>query len=279
MQPHLRPLDTGEILDGAVQLYRRHPAAYALAGVLPMLPVLAAWACLGLAAWNGASFGEDPVGSLLMPALFVGWPFATLARVVAIRMTDDALMGRPVRPQWRAALRRMPAALWASGMTTIGVFLPAVATAMLIGVIVRSGGRFAGEAIVALYVLGWAAAAVLASRCTTMLPAVVLERIGGDAGRHRSLALSRGSRRKVAAVWTTTFLFSWLPWIAVAGVLRAAGSSLEGVQMIAWMGLSHAAAALVVPAAAAARTLLFADLRVRAEALDVRVLAEQLSVA
>lgn len=278
MQPHLRPLDTGEILDGAVQLYRRHPAAYALAGLLPMLPLLAVWGWIGVRAWNGAEYGEEQVSELFLLALYGGWPSATLARVLAIRMTDDALMGRPVRPAWSAALRRMPAALWASALTNVGIFLPAFAASMVFGVLMMSRGGGALLPFV-VYALGWIGTAVLAARCTTMLPAVVLERIGGDAARGRSLALSRGSWRKVAAVWTATFLFSWLPWLAVGGLMRAGGSSLQGVQMIVWMALSHGAAALVVPAFAAARTLLFTDLRIRAEALDVRVLAEQLSGA
>jgi hypothetical protein len=31
-------MDAGEILDGALSPYRRHPRAFALAGVLPLLP-------------------------------------------------------------------------------------------------------------------------------------------------------------------------------------------------------------------------------------------------
>jgi hypothetical protein len=278
MQPHLRPLDTGEILDGAFHLYRRHPAAYALAGLLPMLPMLAVWAWLGVGAGKGMEYGEDQVTQLFMLALYGGWPSATLARVIAVRMTDDALMGRPVRPGWGAALRRMPAALWASGLTSVVIFLPALGTTGVMSVVLRSG-EMPPIMFYVFYVLGWIGAVLLAARYTAMLPAVVLERVSGDTARRRSLALSRGRWRKVTAVWTTTFLFSWLPWLAVAGVMSAAGSSLEGLGMIACFGLSQAAAALVFPLAAAARTLLFADLRIRAEGLDVRVLTEQLAGA
>jgi hypothetical protein len=41
MQPHLRPTDAGEILDGAVSLYRRHRGAFVPAGAL-MAPRVAA---------------------------------------------------------------------------------------------------------------------------------------------------------------------------------------------------------------------------------------------
>jgi hypothetical protein len=38
MLPHLRPLDTGEILDGAFRLYRKHFRAFLAAGLLPLSP-------------------------------------------------------------------------------------------------------------------------------------------------------------------------------------------------------------------------------------------------
>lgn len=42
MLPHLRPLDTGEILDGAFQLYRLHFRVFLGAALLPLSPLLLA---------------------------------------------------------------------------------------------------------------------------------------------------------------------------------------------------------------------------------------------
>jgi len=51
MQPHLRPTDAGEILDGAFTPYRRHPRAFTRARGLP-LPAAGAW--------RGGAYGEAP---------------------------------------------------------------------------------------------------------------------------------------------------------------------------------------------------------------------------
>lgn len=278
MQPHLRPLDAGEILDGAFRLFRRHPAAFALAGALPLLPLLSLWGWMAYGAGRLGWFHDPEAGVLLtMLALAGGWVPATLSRAAAIRLADDALMGRPVRAgaALRAALRRIPAALWASGFGNLLVAVPFAAAVNLMGRIGEGGAAFW-----ALYVLAWLLPAALAALWFGTLPAVVLERTGGHAGRARSRALALAAPGRVAAVWSVTFLFAWLPWVVTALLMVMSGRALEGgAEIAAWLGACLAAGAVTTPLVAVARTLLFTDLRVRAEALDVRVLADRLAAA
>lgn len=272
-------MDAGEILDGAFTLYRRHPRAFTLAGVLPMLPLLAVWVWLAVDAWAGGDYGEAQADGLLALALFGGWLPATLARAAAVRMADDAQMGRPVhlRAALREAVRRLPAALWAGGGTSLLVALPLFAGTALLSALAWGG---MGAAYWTTALLMWLTPAALAAPWFGTLPAVVLEDARGNGARMRSWTLTRAAPGKVAAVWGVTFLLAWLPWVGTGALLVATDTGLaNGTQVVIWLGLCQAAGAVTVPLVAAARTLLFNDLRVRAEALDVRVLAERLAVA
>ena len=272
-------MDTGEILDGAFTLYRRHPGAFLLAGALPLLPLLAAWGWLAVDAWRGGAYGEAQADGLLALALLGGWLPATLTRAAVIRMADDAQMGRAVRP--RSALgdsvRALPAALRAGGVTSGLVALPLCAGMALLSALAWGG---MGAAYWVTFLLMWLTPAALAAPWFGTLPAVVLEGAGGHAARMRSWTLTRAAPGTVAAVWGVTFLLAWLPWVATGALLVATGAGLaNGTQVVLWLGLCQAAGAVSVPLVAAARTLLFNDLRVRAEPLDVRLLTERLAAA
>lgn len=278
MQPHLRPLDTGEILDGAFRLCRRHAGAFLLAGALPMLPLLAVWG------WtlNDAAAGRisrDGVVEVAVLALLAGWIPAALSRAAVVRMADDAQMGRPVRAG-RAlllALRRSPAVLWATFFAALLIALPLWAGFALAGGLEGAGAvSLTWTAIVGT--LG--AVAVLSAGWSGMLPALVLERKGPVEGLGRAWQLARAAPGKVAAVWAVGWTFCGMAWLlAMLAVALTVDRMNSPVGSALWIGLTQATGVLTVPLVAAARTLLFNDLRVRAEALDVRVLTERLAVA
>ncbi len=272
-------MDAGEILDGAFSLYRRHRGAFVLAGAVPLLPLLAAWGWLAVDAWRGGHYGDAQADGLLALALLGGWLPATLTRAAVIRMAADAQLGRPVHPRaaFAEGLRRLPAALWTGGLTNLLVALPLYAGMALLAALAWSG---MGAAYWVTALLMWLTPAALAAPWFGTLPAVVLEGAGGHGARMRSWALTRAAPGTVATVWAVTFLLAWLPWAASGTLLVATGAGLDnGTQVVLWLAMCQAAGALTVPLVAAARTLLFNDLRVRAEALDVRVLAERLAAA
>jgi hypothetical protein len=272
-------MDAGELLDGAFRLYRRHPRAFALAGLLPVLPLVSVWAWLAGRAWGGGTIDDTHTDALLALAVVGGWLSATLTRGAVARMTDDAQMGRPVRPRaaLRHALRRYPAALLAGGVTGTLVALPLLAGLAMLAAVAPSGWAAAYWLTSALM---WLTPAALAAPWFGTLPAVVLEGRGGHGARLRSWRLTRAAPGTVGLVWCVTVLLQWLPWVATGALLVATGAALEnGVEVVVWLGLCQAANAATVPLVAAARTLLFNDLRVRAEALDVRIATERLAPA
>jgi len=284
MLPHLRPLDTGEILDGAFQLYRRHFRAFLAAGALPLSPLLAFWAWTAWQTWQGFPLDREIASGLSVLQVLTGWLPGVLTRGMVIRMTDDAQMGRPVRaaPALGAALRRLPVLLWASGLTNVMIALPlllgsAVVTGLLVG---PATGDAVALVTLTFYLLFALCSAGLAAAWSGTLPAVMLERTSGTAGRGRSWTLARGGVGKVLAVWTVGVVLVWLPWVAVEALLALFTPSTEaGLAFAVSALLCQASAVFSVPLVAAARTLLFNDLRVRVEALDVRLLTDRLAVA
>jgi hypothetical protein len=272
-------MDTGEILDGAFRLYRLHFRAFLAAGLLPMSPLLAFWAFVLWQTWSGVPLDAaraDGLNALLMGG---GWLPALLTRGVVMRMADDTQAGRAVdgRAALSAALRRFPALLWASAMTGILITLPLFLGSALATRVLAPAGT---AVLLTCYVMLGLGSAALAAAWFGTLPAVMLERVSGAGGRVRSWTLARGAVGKVAAVWTVGLVLVWLPWVAVEALLGFFTDSTEvGMAYAVSALLCQASGAVSVPLVAAARTLLFNDLRVRVEALDVRLLAERLAPA
>lgn len=274
-------MDTGEILDGAFRLYRLHFRAFLAAGLLPLSPLLLFWAYVVWQTAGGVPLDEEEATGLSVLLMFAGWLPALLTRGMVIRMTDDAQTGRPVdgRAAFVASLRRFPALLWASGMTNVIILLPFSLGSALVTALFPAASSDPGVLLV-LYALFALCSAALAAAWSGTLPAVMLERTSGNAGRGRSWTLSGAGLGKVAAVWTVGVVLVWLPWVAVEAMLAFFTDSTDAGMAFAISSLlCQASAVLSVPLVAAARTLLFNDLRVRREALDVRLLAERLAPA
>lgn len=281
MLPHLRPMDTGEILDGAFRLYRLHFRAFLAAGLLPLSPLLLFWASIVWQTWNGVPLDEERANGLTTLLMLAGWLPALLTRGMVIRMADDAQTGRPVdgRAALGAALRRFPVLLWASALTNVMISLPFLLGSVLLARL--TGGGDADPVVLIGFALLFALfSAALAAAWFGTLPAVMLERTSGNAGRGRSWTLSAGGVAKVAAVWAIGLVLVWLPWVAVEALLAFFTDSTDSGMAFALSGLLCQASAVVsVPLVSAARTLLFNDLRVRVEALDVRLMTERLASA
>jgi hypothetical protein len=274
-------MDTGEIMDGAFQLYRRHFRAFLAAGALPLAPMLAFWAWVVWNTWRGVPLDADRATAFTTLQVLGGWLCGVLTRGAAVRMADDAQMGRPVRARAALAhaLRRYPVLLWASGLTNA-----LVALVFTLGSSAATAAAMdrpaANAALLACYAGSALCAAGLAAAWFGTLPAVMLEGTSGNAGRGRSWRLSRRGVGRVMAVWALGFALVWLPWVAVEALLTSfVEHTATGLPFAVSALLCQATGIVSLPLVSAARTLLFNDLRVRTEALDVRLLAERLAPA
>lgn len=279
MPPALRPLSFGEILDGAFALYRRHFVVLYSTALLPALPL----ALLGAVAAYGLARGG---GWPLVLAMVTLGPGCACAGWGALqRQVSCALLNQPVtvRDGYAAGLRAAPA-LWVQGLTLLVAwffftFLSALgvgASAMAVGAL----GVF-GAVLAFLIWLGGIGAGQLAFFALTFAApaAVVLEGRGPFAALNRSMELGRGALPRAMGLIGVCGVIMLLPILATAAASGIVTLEPSGTQIAVQQAANLLIGTLTVPFLSATLTLLYYDRRVREEALDVQLLAEQLSAA
>ncbi len=246
----LRPLSTGEILDGSLALLRRHFGLFFSIAV----------ACQGLPAAldvyvDLSGGGEAHPGLALLERLLsaVGKLFVTGATVRAV---SGAYLGRA--PRLGEALRFAGGKFGVIfGATLASGFLAGLATLALVvpGIVVFCGYSVVGQV-----------AALEQLRSST-------EALG------RSWALTKGFKRKALVLWvvSVTLLVALVFGAAAVGGVAAGlgGGGLEAasVVLLAIMML------FFYPLLTCVFTLFYYDLRVRKEGFDLEILGGQLGIA
>lgn len=292
----LRPLGVGELLDGAISCIRRNPAITLLIGaavalVTQVLNVLAIYPFLpdASAIEPDATFGEvmRELSGFLSANLFVGL-LAWLAGVVATGMltvlVSRQVIGRPstLGEVWTATRPRLLRLIGLAAVQPIifalillagvapGLALASTGAGIALGV--GGGGLAAFVVIVYLYV-SFAVAA----------PALMLEKQPVFRSLGRSHHLVRGKWWRVLGITLlatiiTTFVAGIIstPFQLVGGgftVLtdpNAAGNPSLLALMIGAIG-GVLGSMITLPFSAAITVLLYVDLRIRKEALDIEL--------
>jgi len=295
----LRPLQFGDILDGAVKAVRFNPKSMVGMSVLVLAVFLVPSAALGIGATHLTArvvgrYGPEAeaflgIPSTLIQSMFTGLATALLSGLL-IYVVGQAVLGhKPDLSQtWRSTRGRLPslvALLIASGLFSL------VSTALLIGpgvLLLVNDNNSAGAALLLLGVLCTVVVAVYVStKISLAAPAIVLEGHGVFAGLRRSFALTKGA----AAFWRILGItlaagilaaivgaMLGMPFTIVGvAIATMAGQDTEGSQMVATF-VSHLSAllsgAITTPFVAAVTGLLYIDRRMRLEALDVVLIRE-----
>lgn len=252
----IRPLGVGELLDGAVRLVRATPAAafaiglpFALARTVVTLLVQAGTLHAAGAQWWGLL---ALVGSTGL--------FGTMRTGLLTPVYTATITGRPV-----TAVRTRPG-VGASAMSLLGL-------ALLVTV-----GEIAG--LVLLVVGGlwlWGVWSVAA-------PAAASERLGPLTALRRSFALARGMFWRAWGLRALGFLVTYvisalltIPFEALAGYLSGTdplriatdGISHPGVYLGVLAVGTLVAATVAGPISSAVDVLIYTDLRMRGEGLDI----------
>lgn len=298
----LRPLGIGEILDGAVTTMRTHWRT--VLGICLALAVLTELVVVLLQGFylDNTAVLDDPSatpeetlraagGSMLNSSvvLLVTAVAAIAATALLTPVMSRSVLGRPVtageiardvRPQ----LPRL------CGLTLL---LPLIGAAIigvgtLPGILVALGGATAGGA--ALAVLGGMAASVLATwvvvRFSLAPPALMLEKQSIRKAFARSAKLVSGSWWRVFGIQLLARLIAGIigsviavPFTVLAGVLtgNGIGNFLDGTADLGWSFLVISGiggvigSTLTLPLTAGVTSLLYIDLRIRREALDLEL--------
>lgn len=215
-----RPLGFGEILDGAIQFYRRDFGLYyliALVGALPgyvMLLVLGT-PSTGIDAGGNPDFsGVGLDGLIVFVAMAVSW-VGTLAVAVAMRAR---LEGAPTSLEraYRGVVGPFPSA---AGGHLLALLLAAVLGFVLTMAVMFLAvlGAAAGPTgiLVVLVPLGILAALLLStvwfSSTFAIFPAVLIEGRHAAAALSRSFQLARGARLRVVGIMLVVFIIQMAP--------------------------------------------------------------------
>jgi Membrane domain of glycerophosphoryl diester phosphodiesterase len=303
----LRPVAVGEILDGAFTSIRRNPkATIGIAAIVltisAVITTVLEYTLLRQPALNSPSqtLTAAQAGQLLGAVGIAALVAIVLAVFVQLVLTGvlTAVIGRSVLGHqitageaWQIARPRLPALLGASVLAFLAVIGPWLALGLVIAVLAVAHAP--GGLIALVGVAGFIAALIfdvlLYVRLSMSAPAVVLERQRPAAALRRSWRLVRGSFWRVFGILLLTAVIVLiaasvlrLPFSIVSGVFSSGGSSVNplgtGLIMAGHPGLlsliiaaigSIIAGAITQPVSAGVNVLLYVDLRMRREGLDL----------
>jgi len=297
----LRPIAVGEILDGAFTSIRRNPKAtlgiaavvLTISGVITTALEFLFLSRLSLSTGTGRTPTSAQVASTLAVVVPSGLTAVVLAFIVQILLTGllTAVIGRSVLGHrisageaWHIALPRLPALLGTTllaGLAYIGPWAGLIIVLIVLGI-----GGAPAAAVVVVAVFGGIASLVLDAWFWAMFSmsaaTVVLERLGPGQALARSWRLVRSSFWRVFGI----LLLASLIVLVASSVLRipftvisaafSSGSaplgqairpSLAGLVIGAIGGII--AGAITQPIWAGVTVLLYVDLRMRREGLDL----------
>jgi hypothetical protein len=305
----LRPMGVGEILSGAFTSIRRNPLATLGLSAILLTVYGAASAAFSLAlrrvaedmnVQSGQTLTHAQLRHLLFDVFAIlvpsGLAIVALAFIIQIILTGllTVVIGRGVLGRrvsmgeaWRLALPRLPAILGAIVLTALCVLGPLAVVAVLVVVLVLAH-VYAGAVVVGI--LGGIAAFCVVVWFSVMFslaaPAVVLERQGPASALGRSWRLVRGTFWRVFGI----LLLAEIIVAVVSGVLQVpftlaetfAGGSAGLFGLGGTPGATPGVAAVIIgavgsivagavsrPVSAGVTVLLYLDLRMRKEGLDL----------
>ena len=303
----LRPLGLGEILDGAVQTMRHNPrvmfglsalvagVAAVVSSVLLLVgvPQLLAAADLADTASSGGSVDTSQVASavggsvvtLLVPAALQSLALAVLNGILIIAVSDAVIGRRPTagdvlrRVRWSGVGRLLLLTVVTFALSVVVVAVVAVPVALLYVVAVPAGVVATLVGLPLLVVVG----VVLFTKLAFAAPSLLLEELGVVAALRRSWRLVTGSFWRVFGILLLSAAIAWaassllqLPFSLLgqlAGLAAAGADPSETTQFVVATLIGNLGSvlgsAVVAPFTAGVTSLLYIDLRIRREGLDV----------
>jgi len=298
----LRPLAVGEILSGAFTSVRQNPAAtLGLSAILlTCYGVVSAAISLALRGTVGHNLNINSgqnltqtqvfdIFAIVLPSLVAVAALAFFTEIILTGLLTVVIgrgvLGRKVSmgEAWRIALPRLPAILGATLLIALCILAPWAAVAVLVVILALAGVAVAAVlvgvlgGIAALYVTIW-----FPVMFSLAAPAVVLERQGPARALSRSWRLVRRSFWRVFWILLLTGLIVLIasavlriPFSLItslvggsAGFFGLAGTATVAGVIIGAVG-GIVAGAVTRPISAGVTVLLYLDLRMRKEGLDL----------
>ena len=260
----LRPLGVGETLDTAMGVYRRGAIQLWQAVAIVVIPLefvelLLRRASLGSDVFvhNGTLYTNSLSGStgglgITLLILLIGILAQLLATGVVFKLVLDGYLGRPtdISESFAFASGKVLSLLWLS---------------ILIGVL-----TFVGLILIVIPGIWFLVSSSVA------IPVLMMEGLGGFGAIRRSFDLVRGrwwaTLGRLVAAFILVIVAEFVIGLITGGVTAALGVSNLTLFLIVNAILAALVTILVSPFTAAVLTVIYIDLRVRKEALDIELL-------
>ena len=299
----LRPLSLGEILEGAFQSLRVNPRAMFLPSLLvnAVIGGLAALAGYLLSQVPVTSSGPDGVevnlqiagaqyGSSTINLLFTVLAAAVLSGLLIVAVSR-AVLGRLATPGevWERTKPRVWALIGETLLVqvltiVITVVLGLIAVAIVAGIGASTDFDSAASVVVAalavlvIVVVTLVLAFLVGIRLSLAPAALVLENLGVIESMKRSWSLTRGFFWRILGITLLVQIIVGLISGMVGGVIGliqllalAASPDAKGILMAVTAFLTALVQAVVLPFSAAVTALIYIDVRMRKEGLDVEL--------
>jgi hypothetical protein len=302
----LRPLAVSDILNGAFSSIRQNPSAtLGLSAILLTIYEVLITAAALLSRHFGGTVHLPRAGqnlsnaqvqhlgerflAVIGPTLLISVVGAFLVELILTGLLTVVIgrgalgAGVSMGEAWRAGRPRIPAVLGAWLLTGLLVLCPWI-PAFVIGLAVASAGAGAAAALVIVLVsiAAFCLSVFIAIKVSLAASVVVLENAGPAAGLRRSWGLVRGSWWRVFGIFLLGLLIVGaaaavleIPFVIVARVAGGAGEfyGLLGTGTMAGLIVSAVgsivASTVTRPISAGISVLLYLDLRMRKEGLDL----------
>jgi len=293
--PDLRPMDFGEILDGALSLFRRHFGLFLKLSVAVMwLPIalLVYWRVRFLGFESGPEQMAAVLQTEIVPFLLWGviWGVVygcamLLLTAGSIRIISDSYLGR--EPQFGEALalgvgKIVPLFLVGFGRALL---LLLVCVLCIVAIVVLSTlVRTVGLALAVLTGIGTVTGTIwlllyMWSGYLMTTPVVVLESLPSAFDSFgRSWELTRRAKLRVFGLWIVGILIAGVLPALVIQAIGALVLELVPGALVPWTVVSATIPVALTPIMPCVLTLAYYDLRVRREGFDLQLLGQQLGI-
>jgi len=279
-------MNFGEILDGALMIYRRHFGLFLKLALVALSVPVVLLVYFGARFLTGFATMAPDFGALasLIPVAIVYYLASLVLTAGTVRIISDSYLGRT--PRLQDALALGLSKIWSLAAVGLGKVVVLSLIAAGGGVIVavlaamaKGMGALAGLLIFAVVVAcAWFVIFVACGYGVTT-PVVVLEdlRSGFDAFG-RSWELTRSFKGKVLGLAVVAILLTnTLPSLVLRGLGSVAVRSVPALGLVL-TALGYIVPLILTPVFAAVITLMYYDFRVRREAFDLQVLGQRLGI-
>ena len=272
-----------ELIDSAFTLYRRNLRLMLSIGAIPIVlksvvEIVLAMVLIGPII-NGSLVAPSGRLSNTAAATFIGGFAVYIVVVLVIDFVFQALLqgtltqavsqrylGRPTSfgDSFKVGLSRFWPLLGYSGILILVIFVAAIVAVIFALVTIGIGLLLLIPGAIALWLVFGGRIAM------TIVPCVVVERLGPIAALKRSWALTKGNGWRGVGFYLITVLVAFILGITFGGI-----SSAFGLSYVLQQVFTAVVTVIVTPFTLIAYTLYYFDLRIRRENFDLEMLAEQ----